>query len=353
MSNPAVSVIMSVFNGQAFLRPAVESILNQSFPDFEFIIIDDGSTDGTSDILAGYARGDSRIRIHRQDNQGRTASLNSAIHLAHGDYLARMDADDIALTHRLRSQIEFLETHPEVGLIGGAIEFIDGSGKPFGTNRPPLSDSQIQSTMRKHNSIWHPTTMMRKKVVLAVGGYRTLFDESEDYDLFLRIGERTRIGNLEDVLLRYRIHANQASVSRMRHQMFCLLAARAAASRRQCGAADPLLGVPRITPEVVASLGVTAAEAGKAFFNDYAFWVRLLRQANPEAALQAALDLIAGGLIDRHDCADACLWAAAIEAELGRPLKALPLACRAFFLRPVIAGRPVKRAITRLRAARA
>jgi glycosyltransferase involved in cell wall biosynthesis len=112
-SAPLVSVVMSVFNGQAFLSEAVESILQQTLRDFEFVVIDDGSTDGTGDILSTFVERDKRMRVFRQENQGRPKSLNDGIALASGKYIARMDADDIALPDRLGKQVDFMERNLE------------------------------------------------------------------------------------------------------------------------------------------------------------------------------------------------------------------------------------------------
>src|SRR5438045_8388133 len=128
MSSTKVSVLMSVYNGQEFLCEAIESVSTQSYRDFEFLIIDDGSTDGTPEILRKYAAADERIRVHRHENRGRAESLNVGIELARGEYIARMDADDVALPERLRQQLEFLEGHPDVGLLGGAFELISSRG---------------------------------------------------------------------------------------------------------------------------------------------------------------------------------------------------------------------------------
>jgi hypothetical protein len=129
MTNPTVSVVMSVFNGEPYLHEALESILNQTFRDFEFIIINDGSTDGSATVLESYRKSDSRLRVYHQENRGVGESLNRGCGLAQGKYIARMDADDIATSGRLMRQVEFMEGHPEVDVVGGAVEFIDATGK--------------------------------------------------------------------------------------------------------------------------------------------------------------------------------------------------------------------------------
>lgn len=354
MSFPTISVVMSVFNGQAFLAEAIESILNQTFRDFEFVIIDDGSTDKTAEILSAYASRDARMRIIHQENKGRTHSLNIAIELAKGTYIARMDADDIALPRRFEEQIDFLERRPEVGLLGGAVQLINDKGEVLDTVQPPLEDTQIKSIMLHVNPMWHPTIVMRKEVVLAVGGYRTAFDESEDYDLFLRMGERIQIANLGEFVLKYRIHANQASVRNRRHQVECVLAARAAASLRKRGRPDPLSDVEEVTPQLLDSLGVAEGEIQQELLRTYNYWIGVFKQFDSDSALRVTEELLrlpGSAFVPRSALANAWLTAAGIQYRQGRPAKALYSAGRALLLRPIVAGRPVKRAFTRLASA--
>ena len=140
MSSPIVSVVMSVLNGERFLREAVESILDQSLREFEFIIINDGSTDFSGSILDSYQHKDPRLRVVHQENMGLVESLNRGCGLARGKYIARMDADDIAIQDRLRWQADFMETHPEVGVVGGAVEVIDTTGRSLPYRASKLLD---------------------------------------------------------------------------------------------------------------------------------------------------------------------------------------------------------------------
>jgi len=251
---------MSVYNGQRFLSEAVQSILGQSFSDFEFVIVDDGSTDKSSEILAQYMRRDGRIRFHRHTNKGRAVSLNIGMELSKGRYIARMDADDVALPHRLKEQVDFLELHPEVGLLSGSYERISSDGRLLDRVRLPLRDDEIRSMMLHSNAMCHPAVMMRKEVAIACGGYRKVFLDADDYDLWLRMSERIQLANLEQPILRYRVHSKQASIVNLRHQMLCVLAARTAAAFRKQGKPDPFSGVEQITAELLRKLGVTTAE---------------------------------------------------------------------------------------------
>jgi len=354
MNPPIISVVMSVYNGQTFLAEAVESILGQTFPDFEFVVIDDGSTDRTPEILAAYASRDARIRVFRQENKGRTESLNIGIALAQGKYIARIDADDIALPDRLNAQLEFMEQHPEVGLLGGPVELINTTGQVIRTVTPPLEDAGIKLLMLRYNPIYHSSVLMRKELVLATGGYRMPFDESEDYDLWLRIGERSGLAILDHPIVQYRIHSNQVSVRKLEHQMLCIIAARTAARLRRSGSPDPLSAVDRVTPQLLQNLGVTQAEIHEALLEAYGYWTETLSLADPKASLGGIEDLLRlpeAESFDRSVLANAWLKSAGIHYRGGRPLKALVSTGRAVLLRPMVAVRPVKWAYTRLAAA--
>jgi hypothetical protein len=337
MNSPTVSVVMSVYNGEAFLAEAIESILAQTYRDFEFVIIDDGSTDNTSGILAEYAKRDERIRIHRHANKGRAESLNVGISLAEGGYIARMDADDIALPDRLKEQMRFMQSHPEAGLIGGTLELITADGRSFKTIRYPLEDKTIRSVMLVQNPFAHPTVIVKKEVVLASGGYRKALLDADDYDLWLRMSERTQLANVEKCVLRYRVHRDQVSLANMTHQTLCVLAARAAAEQRRSGGPDPLVDVEEITPQVVESLGVTPQEIHTAFAEAYGARISLLKDINSEVALELVekLTLLSrSGPVEPRILSSAWLAAAGIRYRQKEPVRALALAGRALLFTP-------------------
>lgn len=307
---------MSVYNGQNFLAEAVDSILSQTFSDFEFLIIDDGSTDNTAEILSARASRDQRIRIITQENKGRATSLNIGIAAAKSDYIARMDADDIALPDRFQLQFDFLERHPEVGLLGGSVELIKAAGRVLGAVRPPREDAEIKAIMLHDNPMLHPTVVMRKSIVLAVGGYRKPLLDADDYDLFLRMGEQTRIANLTETLVHYRIHANQVSVKNMLHQTECVLAARAAAGLRKRGVADPLIDIDAVTPLLLRTLSVTHEQVQRKVIDAYHYWIQLLNKVDPDSTLvviDQLLQLPGPRKADRATFADALLAAANIH----------------------------------------
>src|SRR4051794_6460824 len=179
--SPAVSIIMAVYNAEEFLAAAVESILAQTFRDFEFIVIDDGSTDRSAELLRKYAEKDNRLRLISRPNKGLTASLNEGVQLARGELIARMDADDVARADRLQIQVDYLRAHPEVVLLGGAYELIDGAGRMLTTIRPPSDDATLQEhALSGRTPICHPLAMMRRDAVIRAGGYDEEFKVAQD-----------------------------------------------------------------------------------------------------------------------------------------------------------------------------
>ncbi|MFN0032847.1 MAG: glycosyltransferase [Flavobacteriales bacterium] len=212
---PTVSVVMPVYNAERFLRVAVESVLQQTFTDFEFIIINDGSTDKSDTIVQSF--NDARIRsIVNQQNMGVTIALNKAIELCKGRYIARMDADDVSMPERLQRQVEYLHAHPEISLVASVAEMIDLDGEHLGwwnTDRENISEAEIRSTIARTNCIAHPTIMIRAEVMKA-HGYRQEKNAAEDYDLWLRlISHGHRIAKLNEPLLRYRIHQQSVTAN--------------------------------------------------------------------------------------------------------------------------------------------
>jgi glycosyltransferase involved in cell wall biosynthesis/2-polyprenyl-3-methyl-5-hydroxy-6-metoxy-1,4-benzoquinol methylase len=200
---PRVSVIMSTHNDAKYLPLAMESILQQTFADFECIIINDASMDDTAEILHRYP--DPRIRVvHHERNVGLTRSLNEALALCRGAYVARMDGDDIALPDRFTKQVAFLDEHLEVGLVGTAFMYIDGDSAVTGSEPVFVTDEEIRSRLLKHNCFGHGTVMVRRALLQAVGGYDESFRFSQDYDLWLRIAERAAVANIADKLYCWR-----------------------------------------------------------------------------------------------------------------------------------------------------
>lgn len=201
MATPKVSVVMPVYNGQRYLRQVIDSILNQTFKDFEFIIINDGSTDSTKKILEGYF--DRRIVIiENQQNLGFTKSLNRGLKRARGEYIARQDADDISLPERLEKMVDFLDKNKDVGLLGASFIKIDEDGKEYETCLLDTEDEQIRKRLLVDKHFGHE--MYRKICIEKVGFYRDVLYPCEDYDLNLRIAEKFKVANIREPLYKYR-----------------------------------------------------------------------------------------------------------------------------------------------------
>ena len=215
---PKISVVMSVYNGRRFLRQAVDSVLAQTFPDFEFIIIDDGSTDATAVILGSFD--DPRIVVLRNNvNIGLTSSLNCGFDAAKGEFIARFDADDIALPERLEKQAAFLDANQEIGILGSCCRLIDAKGLVRGQAEAPLSDIAIRWRGLTGNPFFHPSVMIRRSLIERHGlRYDETFATAQDYELWLRLLEHTKGANLEDRLVSLRRHGDSVSRRRKNRQ---------------------------------------------------------------------------------------------------------------------------------------
>jgi glycosyltransferase involved in cell wall biosynthesis len=213
-AKPRVSVVMPCHNGLPFLIDAVDSITSQTFEDFELIIVDDASKDGSSEWLETRARQDPRIKVLRADkNQGCAKSLNAGARAAAGEWIARMDADDICLPDRLERQLRFVDANPDVVLVGAQVELMDSAGTSLGFPSLPTAHDDIDRSLLYGGwPIVHPVTMFRRSAFERIGGY---VDENigtlEDHDLFIKLAEVGRVANLADVLLRYRRHVKSVT----------------------------------------------------------------------------------------------------------------------------------------------
>jgi glycosyltransferase involved in cell wall biosynthesis len=271
--SPLVSVIMSVHNGERFLGESVDSILRQTFADFEFIIVDDGSTDASHEIIRRYAERDARIVCIRHERKGLTSSLNDAIALARGELFARMDADDIAHPARLQRQIEFLNAHPDCVAVGSSVVIMDEDGNDIHVDEGPTEHAQIEERLLAgRGALCHPTVMMRASAVRQVGGYREQYHLAQDMDLFLRLGEVGRLANIREPLLRYRWHLDSIGHRKNQYEAALVRAAMIKEACRRRGLAEielPILPPPKalgekdLTIENYHRWSVKAEEAGR------------------------------------------------------------------------------------------
>jgi len=203
---------MPAYNCASFIGAAIESVLAQTFSQFELLVIDDGSTDRTSEIVSGYVDSDTRIRLISRDHQGIVETLNYGLEQARGCYLARLDSDDISSQHRLEVQKNFLEAWPEVVLIGSAYTLIDQIGARVQVSYMPQSDVAIRWHSLFHSPFAHSSVMLRLDVLRRYGlGYNPAMQEAEDYELWSKLLQHGQGCNLREPLVQYRRHPGQAS----------------------------------------------------------------------------------------------------------------------------------------------
>jgi glycosyltransferase involved in cell wall biosynthesis len=207
---------MAVYNGVPYLREAIDSILQQTFTDFEFVIVDDGSDDDTPIVLRSYE--DHRMVVIRNECRlTLPAALNRGLRAARAPLIARADADDISRPDRLQKQVEFMSAHPEVGVLSSAYQPLDEENEDdVPVMRLPLEDRQIQFQLLFVNRLSHPSIVFRRELVLSVGGYDERFWAAQDYDLWARLRSKTRFANLPDALVTVRVRPG--SISRTRGQ---------------------------------------------------------------------------------------------------------------------------------------
>ena len=218
-----VSVLMPVYNGGSYLAAAIESVKAQTFKDHELIIVDDGSTDESAATIAAFAAGDSRIRAYRKDNSGISETLNRGLAEARGDWIARLDADDVMLPRRLERQVAFVSADSEIVAAGSYYDIIDSGGERCATLRPlPRNRDELQRLLdaREPLTFTHPTMIYRRNIAVALGGYRSNYEPCEDTELFARMLATSGVILIQpEVLTLYRVHGGAIS-QRQAEQMF-------------------------------------------------------------------------------------------------------------------------------------
>jgi len=239
---PQISVIMSVYNGTRYLNESIASIHNQTFTDWEFIIINDGSTDNSESMVQAWQKQDERIKLISREHKGLTISLNQGLSYAQGEYIARMDADDIALPDRFAKQVAFLDENPDHVAVGCRMLVIDPEGLPIFTCSRLTAHEEIDVAYMAGQAgiIGHPAVMMRRSVLQSLGGYREKFTYAQDRDLFLRLAEVGKLANLLDTLMKFRLNAKSMGHTQRSEQKRCANLATIEAHQRR-GLEPPIL----------------------------------------------------------------------------------------------------------------
>ncbi|MDB5302576.1 MAG: glycosyl transferase family 2 [Phycisphaerales bacterium] len=219
-NTPTISVLMPVYNADKHLREALDSILGQTFGDFEFLCVNDGSTDDSPTVLREYAERDPRVRIVTKTNGGVTSALNAGLKIARGEFVARMDADDIAIPDRFAAQLEHFREHPECVAVGCHVMMMDASGVDHERATPITTHEEIAASLWEGHggALPHFGAMMRRSAVEKIGLYREEFRTAQDLDLFLRLSEIGRLENVPRVLMRYRVHEGSVGAARSQEQ---------------------------------------------------------------------------------------------------------------------------------------
>jgi glycosyltransferase involved in cell wall biosynthesis len=276
MSRPLISVVMPVRNAERWLEPAIQSVRAQSLSDFELIVVDDGSSDSTPDLLKGLAATDGRIRINRQPPMGLVSALNRGLGLSQGSFIARLDGDDITMPQRLERQVGYLRSHPEVLLLGSWAIEIDEEGRHIGQRKSPVDHSTLADLLgRRGNPFIHSSIMFRAETVRQLGGYRPAFEGAEDYDLWLRIAEIGKVENLPEPLVAYR-NRRSPNLAALVRQSFSVRLAQKCGQIRALGGRDPA--------ESMGSPPNWNCADGTEFYADCALLYRVLQAADPDKA---------------------------------------------------------------------
>ncbi len=210
---PEIDVLITVFNGERFIGQTIQSVLDQTFANWRLIIVDDQSTDQTAHIIADFAAKDSRIKLVKGNHQGIAAAANRGLQEVCAPFVARLDADDIAIPDRLATQLEFLRQNPTVVATGSDVQLIDTDNKTLRRRHMPERPESIREKLKTRNCIIHPSSMLRTSALQQIGGYREKFRNSEDYDLWLRLSEIGDLTNLPQCLTLYRRHPTQITAS--------------------------------------------------------------------------------------------------------------------------------------------
>ncbi|QPK65310.1 glycosyltransferase [Methylomonas sp. LL1] len=271
--SPRVTIFIPVYNAADFIYETISSALNQTYEDFEVLIVDDGSTDNSVKIIEEF--GDNRIRVVRNNtNMGRPYTRNLGIELAKGEFLAVLDADDIAMPERISRQVEFLDQHPDIVAVGTSAYYIDNFEKNEILCEVITDSDDISTRIFQTNCFIHSSAMFRKNILVDIGGYNLEYPQAQDYELFLRLCEHYKLTNINKPLVKYRIHSNQVSQTKLASQRRLANIARLNTYRRQFLNGNLPTGAiePRVSffDKLFAKNGTLGS--------DFLFWIKLYRQ---------------------------------------------------------------------------
>jgi len=261
--------MMPVYNGRRYLRAAVESILTQTLADLRLLIIDDGSDDGSGELLAELARKDHRIELIRRGRKGQIETRNELLCRAQTDIVACADADDVSLPDRLARQYAMMASDPDLIVLGCQMQVIDDAGSAVGEQRKPVGANAVRTALLHGTAVSQPSCMMRRRAILQIGGYRRAYEHAEDYDMLLRACESGKVDNADFIGIRYRRHGESVSHRHCVRQLASADLARATHLLRVAGVKDP-------TSQIEDAL---------------AFEHPLMEELVPAAALYGALDV--------------------------------------------------------------
>lgn len=266
MAEPRITVLMPVYNALPFLGKAIDSILRQTFQDFELLIIDDCSNDASGELISSY-RDQRIVAVRNERNLGLSSTLNKGLLLARAELVARMDADDIAMPERLEKQYLKFQASPALRLLGTAVTLINAQDERVAQWTYPVDIAAVRQAIKVSCCFAHPSVMYRKTAVVEAGGYDGSLNPAEDYDLWVRLCARYDCCNLPESLLRYRIHAANMSTVDIEKPVLASLAVQH--------------GLRGATPTAAAlrNAGVTRREINDALLRAYLFWIHLYQQA--------------------------------------------------------------------------
>ncbi len=297
MSRPIeVSVVLPVRNGETYLGAAIASILSQSLESIELVVVDDNSTDGSVAIAEAASIRDDRVRVLESPGSGIVVALTTGVASSTAPLIARMDADDVSLPRRLELQHAFLEARPAVALVGGFVDVIDPQGGLLRSLSYPTEPAEIDRRILDEVCFASPTMVFRRNAFDDVGGFRRLFEPAEDADLALRLAERYQVANLAEAVVRYRVHNDNVSVSRLRGQTQALLVARAASRARRDGRRLSFESGATLD-ELQSELGVPGTMIDEQSFEAALTWSELVGQAGLASTSDALLEQ-AGAIAD-------------------------------------------------------